>query len=690
VLSQVPFVKILVPFVLGIVWAIRFPEFSQIMQWALIGSLLSLPVLSFYKARKKESTLYNYTLLITLFIIGAWLSNQKMDEINNCELNLKTSLLYVSVSEIPQLKMKTTKLTTKVHGVFTESKRWKPVSEKLIIYLNKKLRVPKVGDYLIVKCSLNEISEPENPFQFNYKEFLKWQGIHFQTFVQDSSNLVFTGKNGANLIQLISSQGVSYLNIVIKANIKDTVAVGVTESLLYGYKDDLSRDLVNSYAHTGTLHVLAVSGMHVAIVFLMFAKMLWFLDRFKHGRWVKTLIVMLAIWGYCVLTGLAPSILRAGFMISLILIGKAINRHAQAFNLMAVSAFVILLFNPFWILNVGFQLSFAAVAGIVYLQSYVLRLYTPPNLFLKEVWNILAISICAQIATFPISLYYFNQFPNYFLLSNLLIIPLSTLVIYSGVCLVLFAKVPVIAGVAAWITEKTVIFTNYIVSQIESLPFSYTDGIKVDSVQLALLYVSIFACIYWLVQAKKLGFYFCIISVALISGISFFDKMMLQKRNSIVFFNIPSQNAILFSDGRKSILLVDSVVSEKHLFYIRGWLINQRLWPVNNVISIDELQGDTGKHFPLGLFAQKDVLLFKSIKLRLHLNSNNLFPTDYTYIFPNRLQQNQKIVLDQTDTLIIGQSKNNQFHKKLFQLLEKMPFERKYFMKKNGFKVKYF
>lgn len=613
-----------------------------------------------------------------------------MNEINNCELNSKTSLLYVSVSEIPQLKTKTIKLTTKVHGVFTESKRWKPVSEKLIIYLNKKLRVPKVGDYFIVKCRLNEISEPENPFQFNYKEFLKWQGIQFQTFVHDSSNLVFTGKNGANLIQIISSRGVSYLNKVIKANIKDTVAVGVTESLLYGYKDDLSRDLVNSYAHTGTLHVLAVSGMHVAIVFLMFAKMLWFLDRFKHGGWIKTLIVMIAIWGYCVLTGLAPSILRAGFMISLILIGKAINRQAQAFNLMAVSAFVILLFNPFWILNVGFQLSFAAVAGIVFLQSYVLRLYAPPNLFLKEVWNILAISICAQIATFPISLYYFNQFPNYFLLSNLLIIPLSTLVIYSGVFMVLFAKVPVIVCFSAWVTEKTVLLTNYIVSKIESLPFSYTDGIKVDSVQLGLLYLSIFACIYWLIQAKKLGFYFCIISLVLISGISFNDKMMLQKRNSIVFFNIPTQNAILFSDGRKSLLIVDSIVGDEYLFYIRGWLINQRLWPVNYIIDIDELQGDAGKHFPLGLFTQSDIIFFKSMKLRLNINSNNLIKTDYTYIFPNRPQQSQQIVLDLTDTLIIGQSKSNQFHIKLYQLFEKMPLERKYFIKKNGFKVKYF
>ena len=689
-LSQVPFVKIVFPFILGIIWAIQFSEFSAFSLWFLLVSLLSLTILTFLKSLKHFHNLQNLIFLSTILFLGAWLTSKSLPKIQKSQLNTNACLLYASVSEIPQIKSKTVKLKVRIYGIYSDSKYWKSADEIILVYLSKKIKAPSIGDYFLIKCSLNKIPEPENPFQFNYKEFLKWQGIHFQTFVNDNSHVLFTGKNRANLIQTISSKGTTYLNQIIRSNIKDTIAAGVTESLLFGFKDDISKDLVNSYAHTGTLHVLAVSGMHVAIVFLMFAQMLWFLDRLKHGKWFKAIIVMAAIWGYCILTGLAPSILRAGFMISLILVGKAINRRAQVFNLMAVSAFVILVINPFWIINVGFQLSFAAVAGIVYLQSYVLPLYTPPNRVLKEIWNILAISICAQITTFPISLYYFNQFPNYFLISNLLVIPLSTLVIYSGVCMVLFSKVPFLLNISSWITEKVVLLTNFIVSKIEALPYSYTDGIKLCSIQLALLYFCILAVIFWLIKQQKIGFFLCLFALTAICGITFYDRVTLQRRNSIVFFNIPAQNAILLSDGRRSALIVDSSFSNQQLFYMRGWLINNRLWPINKVVSIEEIHKGTASFLPLEVYSKKDILFFKSIKLRLSLEENNLERIHYTYVFPKTVNLNQQIELCQTDTLIIGQTKKNFFSKEINNLLVKMPFGRRYLIKKSGFKVKYF
>ena len=672
VLKQLPFVKLLLPFIAGI---------SLVILWPELGMYSFIPLLAFVSVfvflnRKPKSLLSNRLSNICVYLIfitfGLWLSHttNPRNHHQNIEKAGLDGIYKIRIVEIPEIKLKTIKIQAKVIYRIDNNKILE-ANERALFYFDKKIEVPKPGDELLVKCCFKSIPEPENPYQFNYKRFLKWQGIYYQTFVRNPDYVKNTGVNSATFFQKILYNGTRYLIKLFKENIHDSTALGVTEALIFGYKEDLPKELVESYSRTGTLHVLAVSGLHVAIVFLMLAQGLWFLDKWKYGVWLKTGIVIICIWGYCILTGMSPSIIRAGVMISLVLVGKALNRQAHIFNTVAVSAFLILLINPFWLLNVGFQLSFAAVLGIVFLQHYLLPLWAPPNKFFTMVWNILIISICAQIATFPLSLYYFNQFPNYFLLSNLVIIPLTSLVIYTGIGMVIVSKIPILLFVFSWLTENLVKLTNYLVVTIEKFPFSFVDGIKLNLPQLILLYICISSVIYWLIKTDRRGLTYALISLLLLVGISSYDILKLRKEKNMVIFNIPNQNAILLSDGRKSVLISDNCNSGKQLFYIRGWLIHNRVWPVYRKYDFNSIQKQKVMIPEMDLALSKGVVFFKG--KTLNLSSGNLGKLRGTqhYIVPKLFHWTTFLGDKKYDTLYIGHEKSKRLQKKVKIFLSK-------------------
>lgn len=672
VLKQMPFVKLIVPFIIGISMVIVAPQVGGYALLPLVSFTVLFFIFTLYRTSILAKRLSGLSILLVFLFFGSWLTHNENPKNHKQSIDKTgTNGVYlIRINEIPQVKLKTIKIQAYVIGRISKNKLIE-ANENAIFYFDKKLSVPKPGDELIVKCVFNEIPEPENPYQFNYKRFLKWQGIYYQSFIRNPNNVKKTGGNKATFFQNLSYNGNQYLKKLFHENIKDSTALGVTEALIFGYKEDLPKDLVESYSRTGTLHVLAVSGLHVAVVFLMLANFLWFLDKRRFGVWLKTVIVIICIWAYCILTGMSPSIIRAGLMISIVLFGKALNRQTNIFNTVAFSAFLILLINPFWLLNVGFQLSFAAVLGIVYLQQYILPLWVPPNWFMRQVWNILVISICAQIATFPLSLYYFNQFPNYFLLSNLIIIPLTTIVIYTGIGMVVFSKLTPLLFLFSWLTEHFVILTNYLVTHIEKFPYSFIDGVKISGVQLFLLYICIFSVIFWFINIDKKGLIYALLSLTLLLSLASFDKMKLQNQKHLVIFNIPNQNALLVSDGRKSILISDNLKSGKQMFYIRGWLIQNRLWPVYKAYGFTEIDSLKISESEMNLRIEKGILFFKGTKLNLSWNNLGRFTSTKSYILP--ISFNWKSIYDDNmhDTVYIGQHKSKRLQKKVKYFLSK-------------------
>jgi competence protein ComEC len=229
---------------------------------------------------------------------------------------------------------------------------------------------------------------------------------------------------------------------LIEQHVKTKDELAVASAIMLGYRDYMNADIVQAYASSGALHVLSVSGLHVGVLFLALQFLLQWMDKYRQLKWVKVLLVLAVMFFYAVLTGLSPSVLRAVVMFSFFVIAKAINRDNNMYNVLGISCLLLLFWNPYLITEVGFKLSYLAVLGIVVLYPILQPLLTFKNKLLKGAWSITCLSIAAQIATFPISLYYFHQFPNLFLISNLIIIPASDFVLYLGMLICVTFKIP--------------------------------------------------------------------------------------------------------------------------------------------------------------------------------------------------------------------------------------------------------
>jgi len=671
--SELPMLKLLVPYIFGTGLLILFPWPAKYTGVLLICFALISLLLYVFNKRRHTPFLNTLSIFLLFMSLGGYLTSLKFSELNNSPLKNNNQGTYlIKINENPQEKEKTLKAEALVIGKIERDQKLHEINETVLLYFNKPMLPLKTGTFIYVYCSFRQIEDPENKYQFNYKEYMSRKGIHHVAFIKSANSYFKTPLVEINIIRNLTEYATQNLKDLIKNNMKNKEAIAVTESLLFGYKNDVSRDLVNAYSRTGTLHVLAVSGMHVAIVFLLFAKALWFMERFKYGVVLRFIVIMAGIWSYCLLTGMAPSILRAGLMISLILFGKALNRHTNVYNLIAFSAFIILLINPFDLLDIGFQLSYAAVIGIIYLQPKIQNIYAPSNRILREIWSILNISFCAQIATFPLSLFYFHQFPNYFLITNLLIIPLTTMVIYAGICMVVFSKFTPVLTFFSWITENLVLLTNRLVKWFETLPFSYTDGIKISSFQLIVIYIIICCLLFWFLYCSKTSFWLGLFGLFVYCCSDSYDKIRLQKQNNIVIFNIPKYNAILLSDGRSSLLITDAIPEHTKWFYIKGWLVEKRLWPVNHQIDFKDIIHN--KHYlfkNMGLSIDQGVIFFKSFRLNLNQKIALDKKVECTYLLPDYYDNKSNRSDYMSRNVIIGQGKSKRLQKKLIIFLSK-------------------
>ena len=672
--NQLPFVKLLLPFLVGIAISMRWPVLGGYSGYA---SLLFLGIWLFLSYTKSISTLAWIGLGIGfLFLsLGSWLTFIKdpHHRDNNLGKVAPKGVFYIKVSEIPEMKVKTFKIEAVVLGRIGKNGGLQTTNEKALLYFDKTIPIPKPGDHLLVRCIFKPIPEPENPFQFNYKRFLKWQGISYRAYINDRSAVFNTHNNQATFIGKLAYKGNRFLTALFRKNISDKTILGVTESLIFGYKDNLGDEIVSSYSRTGTLHVLAVSGLHVAIVFLIFARLLWFMDRWRYGSILKTITVLLVMWVYCIITGMAPSILRAGLMISLVVIGKAIHREGHILNSMSVSAFLILCVNPFWLVNIGFQLSFAAVLGIVYLKDHFMFLYKPKAWLLAQVWDILSITLCAQLATFPLCLYYFNQFPNYFLVSNLIIIPLTTLIVYTGIGMIVFHKVSVLLQVFTWLLVKLVYVCNAVVSTMEALPYAVSDGVKVTFVQLILIYIGIVGCMVWLIGGHKKAVFMALGSFTILIGIHSYDTIKMQKQSVIAIFNIPKQNALVLSDGTKSILISDQPDSVKLLYYLRGWLIDKRIWPIYKHYNINAIKREITSD-KLGLHIEKGVVYYRGTVINFSKWATPKSMTGFRYIIPDKFHPPLRNQWNTSESIYVGHAKSEKMEQKIREYLSENHF----------------
>ena len=286
------------------------------------------------------------------------------------------------------------------------------------------------GDLVFLKNKFQDIKSSLNPHQFNYKHYLKKQGINQQVYITHQEILLLD-ESKVSLLRFIDAFRVKIQKSLRRYHFTDD-ELAVMNALLLGQRQEISKQLSDNYSKAGAIHILAVSGLHVGIILLILSFVLKPLERVNNGKLIKLVLVILSLWFFAILAGLSASVIRAVTMFSAIALGQFFNKRNAVEHSLIFSMFIILLWKPLFLFDVGFQLSYTAVFGIIWIQPVLYQLWKPNFFIVDKGWQLITVSVAAQLGVLPISLFYFHQFPALFFISNLIIIPFLGVILGLG------------------------------------------------------------------------------------------------------------------------------------------------------------------------------------------------------------------------------------------------------------------
>jgi len=438
---------------------------------------------------------------------------------------------------------------------------WKKVTGDVLLYFYKGKVKPglQYGSQIIVRAELQPVKNSGNPGAFDYKQYCYFHDIGYQAFIypgQYANIWVDGAKSMQKLLYNIRDGTIASLQKTIPGEKEQAVA----EAFLIGYRDKLDPDLVQAYTNTGVVHIIAISGMHLGMIYMLLLGIFSILPAKRATRIIEVVVVIAVLWLFSLLAGGAPSITRAAVMFSIIALGKLIDRRASTYNTLAASAFILLVYNPFYLWDAGFMLSYAAVLGIVAFFKPVYNWFYLKNKLLNIVWKATAVSIAAQILTIPIILLYFHQFPFTFLLANLIAVPLSEFILYGEIVLFVVILVPFLAKWVGLMVYYLILGLDGFIEHINNLSFALWDNIYADITQTLLFYGFILAVCYWLLRKASKGFMVSLLFAAALvmyTGIRYININHTQK---MVVYNVPHQTAIDIMQGSNYRFIGDSTL----------------------------------------------------------------------------------------------------------------------------------
>ncbi len=437
---------------------------------------------------------------------------------------------------------------------------------------------PAYGDVYLYEGRFSALMPPQNPYEFDYKNYLNLRAVYVSASLSAGQIQRIKRDHTSLLARAIALR--QYLLDKIESWQLPAEQQQVSKALLLGYRNEVEQDLLQAYAAVGAMHVLAVSGLHVGIVYLVLGKLLFFLRKPK-ALLLKSFLLVLFLWFYAMLTGLSPSVVRAATMFSFVALGSSFRRNTSIYNTLLASAVILLLIKPTYLFEVGFQLSYLAVFGIVWLQPKFEQLWRPRFFPLKLLWSIATVSVAAQIATFPLGLYYFHQFPGLFLLSNFIVIPLVSVLMYVGLTVLILSLFMPPHPFLIWLYSKLLWLMNSGVEWVEHLNIGLIQEISIGSLELLLLYLFIGFFFHFLFSKKA-----SLLLVALSMGLGLqlyqlWEDHRLNHTKELTIYAIKRADALSFRQGNRLYFLVDTplLMNENKLaFYVKHhwWATNVR------------------------------------------------------------------------------------------------------------------
>lgn len=559
-LNSFPIFRILIGTVIGIL--VEF-YFSFGILTPSIGIALSLAALSAMYFSKKLSRKHAYNFLngTSLYLLWIFFGMFIVDfqAVEKPDISANQSPMKIAVVTHPtEEKEKSFKVQMSVLDSANSQ------TYNVIAYFEKTDNIPQCGDLVGFFSDIQYLENSKNPLEFDYAKYMQRQGVYCRTYVK---------KNEFMIVCPAYEKGFRYYGSLLRDKLLEIYRsqgfsdkqLSVLEALTLGYKADLDDETISAFQASGSMHILAVSGLHTGIIMMIISWLLNFLNRSGRGRVIKFLVIIVVLWTFAAITGFSASVCRSALMFSLVAFGNTLNRTSSTYTTLAFSAFVLLIINPLQLFNVGFLLSYFAVISIVAVVPLLENLNFKINFLsdsklkiaAKSIANyfigIILVSVAAQVGTTILSIGTFNQFPIYFMLTNILVIPLSFLIMISAVVMLALSWIP---GVCVALTALLKLLLDILlgsVSWIESLPGSCIKGLYLTNCSSVLLYIFVVSMVIFFIYKKLKAFKFALlVFVVFLTAQFYFGSIKYSKESFIVYNkNYSSCISVLKSDTCK-------------------------------------------------------------------------------------------------------------------------------------------
>ncbi|CAM1333983.1 ComEC/Rec2 family competence protein [Tenacibaculum aestuariivivum] len=407
----------------------------------------------------------------------------------------------------------------------------------------------KVDDLIFTKTEFKKLRTPLNPYQFDYSNYLSKKYVYQQVFI-NSDNYQKLIKNNTSIYGLSEKIRNKIKTSLKKYNFNKN-ELSVINALLLGERKDISKSLIQSYTNAGAIHILAISGLHIGILLLMLSYLLKPIERLKNGLLIKSLFLIILLWMFAFIAGLSASVVRAVTMFTFIAIGDSFKKKKIVEYSLISSMFFLLLIKPLFLFDVGFQLSYMAVFGIIWIQPMLYKIWDPKFWLLNKFWSLLTVSIAAQIGILPISLYYFHQFPVLFIISNLLIIPFLGSILMGGIIIIFLALLKIPIQVLFDFYGFIISLMNKIVDWVAKQEEFLLQEIPMSFHEIIIWYIIIVFSYQYITCKKVKHILFLLITIIALQTVTILEKKDRETKQEFIVFNKNRKNMIGIRNGNK-------------------------------------------------------------------------------------------------------------------------------------------
>jgi competence protein ComEC len=670
-----PYLRVAMVLIIGII-AGELTDVGTYLIFSLTGVLLLLYILIYMIGLPVlfKGKFQSINVLLFVLFMGWSLTAVKKNQIQTAlsPEEIDREIYFTGVIDEPPVLKNRLRTFIKVSQKGLTPDLMIPCNLKLLVYFNSNdssALTYSEGSLINFKGKLREVKSGTNPEAYDYSKYLRYRSVIHQLTVNSGQHFLIKNDGLSWYRNLAANMRLRCLNI-LRSNIQGTKELAVAQALLLGYRNLISDDLYQDFTDSGAVHVLAVSGLHVAIMIAFFV---FLFDKIKSGHlaWkiLKVISLTAIVWFYVLMTGSSPAVMRAGLMVTIFILGKYGAEETNIYNILSMAAILLLIFDPFLLFQASFQFSFLALASIVYFQPYIQKLWQPSNKLLHHVWNLVSVAIAAQILVFPVTIYYFHKFPTYFMLTGLVAIPLVYIILYLGLAMLVLDVVFPFANVFINPLFNVILtFFVEIIASIRTLPYSSIKGMWIDEHDFILMYAAVFGLMFFL-RDRQILWFSTILSIFFIFYLSYLiSDVTKTSQMKIFFYDVYGGILVDFFDGKTCYTLKSSTIDAKtEEFAAYNNRIKHRINEIRYISDEYEFSMNNFKKFrnccrlggkSICIYSpseynvldhslyQPDIIYFSG-DLRQNLKDDTLFPEGKTYIINRSVRPWKKEKLKQ-------------------------------------------